>query len=160
MCWWKLFKQRSLFWLYQVARSNWKGILKLHKCRCKACLLAVFGCTHLHIGAKKFLLRGFVHKCGIGLYKQSSYRCVIFTLMFFMFIVDDSKEHAPVWVSYPQTGSMFLTEKMMWDCSIHSMLEGFSDPQYLMWSELQATEIQISVKEASFHMLLRSLALL
>lgn len=43
---------------------------------------------------------------------------------------------------------------------LHSMLEGFSDPQYLMWSELQATEIQISGKEASFHMLLRSLALL
>lgn len=70
-----------------------------------------------------------------------------------MFIVDDSKEHAPVWVSYPETGSMFLTEKMMRDCSTQC-LKASVIPQYLMWSELQATEIQISGKETSFNMLL------
>lgn len=153
MCWWQLFKQRSLFWLYQVVRSNWKGILSFTNAG-KACLLA-----WLHPSAywgKKVLVK--------GLCAQVWYWSIQTIQLPMRDLYSDVFHVHGRWLQGARSSLSKLSRDRInvpnWKADVgllHSMLEVI--PQYLMWSELQATEIQISGKEASFHMLLRSPAL-
>lgn len=154
MCWWQLFKQRSLFWLYQAVRSNWKGILSFTNAG-KACLLA-----WLHPSAywgKKVLVKGLCAQ--VWHWSIQTIQLPMRDLYSDVFHVHGR------WLQGARSSLSKLSRDRInvpnWKADVgllHSMLEGFSDPTVLnvIWAP---SNRNTDFWKGSFHMLLRSLAL-